>query len=108
MGEKGMENCFDVNDSYGDKILGNCNKEKRAQLHYWYVDKMIQNGKEYVLAHGNVSGHKRLIDTMHIHTSEIQSITINKNTEELMQQGIQNIIVLWNIANGNSKTRMKI
>jgi len=45
---------------------------------------MIQNGKEYVLAHGNVSGHKRLIDTMHIHTSEIQSITINKNTEELI------------------------
>ena len=84
MGEKRMENCFDVNDSYGDKILGNCNKEKRTQLHYWYVDKMIQNGKEYVLAHGNVSGHKRLIDTMHIHTSEIQSITINKNTEELI------------------------
>lgn len=22
MGEKRMENCFDVNDSYGDKILG--------------------------------------------------------------------------------------
>lgn len=42
MGEKRMENCFDVNDSYGDKILGNCNKEKRAQLHYWYVDKIIQ------------------------------------------------------------------
>ena len=95
MGEKRMENCFDVNDFYGDKISGNCNKEKRAQLHYWYVDKMIQNGKEYVLAHGNVSGHKRLIDTMHIHTSEIQSITINKIQKNLLlQQGIQNIIVL--------------
>lgn len=30
MGEKRMENCFDVNDSYGDKILGNCNKEKES------------------------------------------------------------------------------
>ena len=49
------------------------------------VDTAVKwNGKEYVLAHGNVSGHKRLIDTMHIHTSEIQSITINKNTEELI------------------------
>lgn len=74
-------------------------KTRKTKMDYWisylayfydinfkatYVDKMIQNGKEYVLAHGNVSGHKRLIDTMHIHTSEIQSITINKNTEELI------------------------
>lgn len=84
MSEKRIEKCYVVSDSYGDKVSENRNREKRAQLHYWYVDKMRQNGKEYVLAHGIVSGHKRLTDTMFIHTSEIQSITINKNIEELI------------------------
>ena len=79
MSEKRIEKCYVVSDSYGGKVSEKRNREKRAQLHYWYVDKMRQNSKEYVLAHGIVSGHKRLTDTMFIHTSEIQSITINKN-----------------------------
>lgn len=84
MSEKRIEKCYVVSDSYGGKVSEKRNREKRAQLHYWYVDKMRQNSKEYVLAHGIVSGHKRLTDTMFIHTSEIQSITINKNIEELI------------------------
>ena len=58
MREKRIEKCYVVSDSYGDKVSENRNREKRAHLHYWYVDKMRQNGKEYVLAHGIVSDIK--------------------------------------------------
>lgn len=109
MSEKLIEKCFVVSDPYRDKVSENRNREKRAQLHYWYVDRMRQNGKEYILAHGIVSGHKRLTDTMFIHTSEIQSITINKNIEELIiATRNTEYYCPWNIANGNSKTRMPI
>lgn len=60
--------------------------QRNTKLHYWYVDKRERNGKEYVLAHGNVSGHKKLEDTVFIHTSKIQSIVIDKDNEELIIQ----------------------
>lgn len=47
------------------------NIEGKTKLHYWYVDKTERNGKSYILAHGSVSGHKKLEDTTFIHTSKI-------------------------------------
>ena len=37
-----------------------------------------------ILAHGNVTGHKRLADTTYIHTSPIQYITIDYEAEEAL------------------------
>lgn len=46
MSEKRIEKCYVVSDSYGGKVSEKRNREKRAQLHYWYVDKMRQNSND--------------------------------------------------------------
>ena len=51
-----------------------------AYLHRWYID--IYHG--YVVAHGNVKGHYRLMDSTFIHTSEVQSVEANEQTGEVI------------------------
>lgn len=59
-------------------------KVPRTMLRYWYIDKRQdkESGEEYLLAHGRVTGHNRLMDSVHIHTSMVKEIIINKDTEE--------------------------
>lgn len=47
-------------------------------LHYWYID----GDEDSMTAHGVVTGHRRLSDTMKIHTSEIHDIQIDYDDEE--------------------------
>lgn len=60
-------------------------KERKLMLHYWYMDKRMDEaeGKEYVMAHGVVSGHKKLRDTDYIDTSIVKAIVINEATGEV-------------------------
>lgn len=71
-------------DSYIENYKESYKIERKTKLHYWYVDMLEWNDKEYVVAHGNVSGHKRLLDTTFIRTSEIQSGVIDKENGELV------------------------
>lgn len=75
-------------DTYIEKLQSGEIKLCRQMLHYWHVDKKTddETGKEYLQAHGIVTGHKRLQDSMYIHTSVIKEITINHDTKEAQIQ----------------------
>lgn len=72
-------------DTYVEKLLSGEIKVPRTMLRYWHVDKRRDEGtgEEYLLAHGNVTGHKRLVDSTFIHTSVIQEMKINGVSGEL-------------------------
>lgn len=53
-------------------------------LHYWYLDKKMLGGEVFNIAHGNVSGHPHLTDTMDIHTSKIENIDVDYEKGELI------------------------
>lgn len=57
-------------------------KDRKLQLHYWYVEEIPKGDTQYRVAHGVVSGHKRLMDSVYIHTSEIKDIVIDKKAGE--------------------------
>ena len=54
-------------------------------LYHWRIEKSVHpyTGKEYVLAHGVVTGHRRLTDTTFIHTSPVQHIEVDRETEQV-------------------------
>ncbi len=57
---------------------------RKLQLHYWYVGEHEINGKMYRMGHGNVTGHKRLEDSIDMHTSAVEAIHIDEETDELV------------------------
>lgn len=59
-------------------------EKRKAKLHHWYLEKIIQaDGTEGCIARGNVTGHYRLDDTNFIHTSLLESLEVNRETEEV-------------------------
>lgn len=56
---------------------------RKLQLHYWYVD-AYYGEKTTKIAHGIVSGHKELEDTLFIHTSAVNSVELDKENAELI------------------------
>lgn len=69
-------------DSYIDILLSDNDSARRVMLHYWYVDEISHGGEKYKLAHGIVSGHRRLADATFIHTSMIKKIYIDEKYAE--------------------------
>lgn len=71
-------------NTYIEKLLNGEIKTQRKMLHYWYIDKRqhTESGEDYLLAHGRVTGHKSLTDSIFIHTSVVKEIIINNDTEE--------------------------
>lgn len=58
-----------------ESILGKEASETacKPMLHRWYLDRQ----GEYIIGHGVVTGHKKLPDTMRIHTSPVSGIEID-------------------------------
>ena len=56
-------------------------EERPVTLRNWYV-KQAEDGS--LLAKGNVTGHNRLPDSLHIHTSPVQDITVDFEKEEAL------------------------
>ena len=48
-----------------------------AKLYDWYLTKEEYGDKEYVIAHGVVTGHVKLQDSDFIHTSAVQKVTVS-------------------------------
>lgn len=67
--------------------LGEQESCRTPRLYHWYVEKYTSNdGTECVRAHGNVTGHKVLQDTLFIRTSRIMSIEVKEEMGEVMIQ----------------------
>ncbi len=66
------------------------NKKEHSQiprLYHWYISKeTCMDGKTFAVAHGNVTGHKKLPDTMFIHTSKIVEVCVDQETEQVVIQ----------------------
>lgn len=74
---------LDVMESYLECLHENT--ERKLQLHYWYItSEDFGKGKEVLIANGRVSGHSRLDDSVHIHTSMIRDIMVDYSAEELV------------------------
>lgn len=71
-------------NTYIEKLLNGEIKTQRKMLHYWYIDRRqhTESGEDYLQAHGRVTGHKSLTDSIFIHTSVVKEVIINKDTEE--------------------------
>lgn len=56
----------------------------KLMLHYWYICEVEDNGRKWICAKGNVSGHDRLMDTSSITTSKIRDIVVNELKGEVI------------------------
>lgn len=57
-------------------------KNRKVMLHNWYIeDHMSQRNGRYALAHGIVTGHNRLPDSIFCHTSKIRETYVNGEGE---------------------------
>lgn len=69
---------------YIEKLLSGEIKIQRTMLHYWHIDEKEDKvtGEKCKIAHGRVTGHKRLMDSVYIHTSEVKEVIINTHMKE--------------------------
>lgn len=70
-------------------MLQNCTNPnsngRKLQLHYWYIgEHKYGDGNTYRIAHGIVTGHKKLPDSIYMHSSEVREIHIDEGEEELV------------------------
>ena len=57
-------------------------KDRKVMLHNWYIeDHLSQRNGRYALAHGIVTGHSRLPDSIFCHTSKIRETYVNGEGE---------------------------
>lgn len=81
--DKGMQEMgLKVLESYMDHLSVDEQLDRKLQLHNWYVDESRIDGVARRCAHGIVSGHKRLPDSIFIHTSTVMDIVIDQEAEE--------------------------
>ena len=57
-------------------------RDRKVMLHNWYIeDHLSQKNGRYALAHGIVTGHSRLPDSIFCHTSKIRETYVNGEGE---------------------------
>lgn len=66
-----------------ESFIENLNsKDRKVMLHNWYIeDHLSQRSGRYALAHGIVTGHNRLPDSIFCHTSKIRETYVNGEGE---------------------------
>lgn len=72
----------DTIESYIENLSSENNNERKLMLHYWYIENEIYVNVNFIIAHGIVTGHNRLADSIYIDTSEVREIIIDKENEE--------------------------
>ncbi len=70
-------------DSYISKLTV-ARKERKLQLHYWYIKELEDDGDRYRIACGIVTGHRKIADAMWMHTSAIREIHVDGDAGELV------------------------
>ena len=74
----------DIIESYIMNLVSNSDG-RRLQLHYWHIDEhKYGDGNTYHIAHGIVTGHKRLPDAIDMHSSEVRAVHVDEAAEELV------------------------
>lgn len=76
----------DTIDAYMEYVQKEEGKSN-PMLYYWNIDRE----ESLVLAHGTVTGHRKLPDAYYIHTSAVRSIFPNKEKERYIIQTFDNI-----------------
>jgi len=64
--------------------LASHRKGRKLMLHNWYVGEHQTDSGKYWIAHGVVTGHRHLPDTMYIHTSAVMSVYVDEKEEEFV------------------------
>lgn len=81
----------------GKQIMESCinnliSTKRKVMLHDWYIeDHLSHKGYRYDLAHGYVSGHNRLPDSIWINTSRIESVQVDYANDELLIQTVNTL-----------------
>ncbi|MBE5858514.1 MAG: hypothetical protein E7301_00085 [Butyrivibrio sp.] len=74
----------DIIESYISNLASNSDGRK-LQLHYWYIgEHKYEDGNEYRIAHGIVTGHKKLADAIDMHSSEVKAIHVDEDEGEMV------------------------
>lgn len=74
----------DIIESYIMNLVSNSDGRK-LQLHYWHIDEHeYGDGNTYRIAHGIVTGHKRIPDAIDMHSSEVRAVHVDEAAEELV------------------------
>ena len=74
----------DIIESYISNLSANSDGRK-LQLHYWYIgEHKYGDGNRYRIAHGIVTGHKKLMDSIDMHSSEVKAVHVDEAEEELV------------------------
>lgn len=81
-GEELIQRAKQIIDDYIDKLANECEKEVR--LYYWYITIACFGGKSYLQAHGNVTGHSRIQDSVFTNTSEVMSYYIDEESDNMI------------------------
>ena len=58
--------------------------ERKLMLHYWYIDEKAFGDMTYRIAHGIVTGHRSIPDSVDAHTSEVKAVHVDEAEEELI------------------------
>ena len=77
------ERSRDLIDSYIENLTV-AGGDRKLQLHYWHIEGDDTDGGGYLMAHGIVSGHKKLTDGMRIHTSVIRAVCADEKAGEIL------------------------
>lgn len=57
----------------------------KPRLYHWYISRRLcMNGETAAVAHGNVTRHRKLPDTMSIRTSKIMEIRMDQEAEQVV------------------------
>ncbi len=70
-------------DSYVTNLASHGDGRK-LQLHYWYIGEHEIDGRLFRIGHGVVTGHKKLADSIRMHTSAIEAFHVDEAEGELV------------------------
>ena len=70
-------------DTYIDRLHTPIESGK-TMLHYWYVTATGEGEGKAITLHGRVTGHRKLPDSMEVHTSRVLSYILDYTSEELI------------------------
>lgn len=76
LGEKMLDSCIDNLVLKGQK--------RRPMLHYWYLEerKSRETERLEVVAHGMLTGHPKMPDSIEVRTTAVDKVVINEETKE--------------------------
>ncbi len=57
---------------------------RKLQLHYWYIGEHEIHGEVYRIGHGIVTGHRKIADSVDLHSSAVQAVSINEEAGKLI------------------------